>query len=241
MWTLGRWFFTFWFIYLLAQMRQDSPMSPGADLASAASLAMAIVVGLVVACFWAPILGGKIASPVTDVLANGRDSERRGGLMHWIRWCVARGHRRTALALCFIEGITQPELPAHFSIALSQTRPGSWLEKVFAREVYRFSNVANCVIAHDILLLRHDIHLPSHSTTEVQLALFARSIEPRPEMPPLVLPPAPPTPTPARNSRIRLFTGAGAGAGSDPEGRMGNPQPPEETDESNASKSADSN
>jgi hypothetical protein len=197
--------FTGGFILLLARMHQESKTSLDADLAAAANLALAIIVGIVAACTWAPVLGARLASPVTDVLTDGTVTRYRPGLMRWIHWAEVRGKRRLTLFLCFLEGIISPDLPGHFIVGMNHAKPGSWLEKVFAREVYGFSNLRQCLRAYDILRLRHDTDPGPHRSAEVDLALFSQGHEVRPETPPLELPTQPPPPKPLKNQRIKLF------------------------------------
>lgn len=193
-----------WFVILLAGMSQEDHRSVAADLDSAYTLALAIVVGLGASLTWAPVLGNQIASPVSDLLTNGTVAKYRDGLMQWIRWSEARGKRRLTLFLCFWEGILHPDLPGHFVIGLQNSRPGSWLEKVFAREVYRFSNVRHCVNAYNILRLRHDLDPGEHPVAEVELALASQFRDEKPEIPPLNLGQHAPIGLPPRNQRIQL-------------------------------------
>jgi hypothetical protein len=76
---------------------------------------------------------------------------------------------------------------------------------VFAKEVFRFNNVANCVRAHDILKLRHDIDPGPHLQPEVNLQIMAHVRETRPEMPLIKLGVSAPRPALVRNQRIKLF------------------------------------
>jgi hypothetical protein len=104
--------------------------------------------------------------------------------------------------------VRHPNLPAAFVVGMNNARPGSWLEKVFAREVWRFNNITNCVRAHEILRTRHRIDPGTHEQAEINLALMSQVREPAPALPPLAVPAAPPAPLPKRNARIRLFGGA---------------------------------
>jgi hypothetical protein len=110
------------------------------------------------------------------------------------------------VALCFLEGVRHPRLPAQFVIGMNHARPGSWLEKVFAREVYKFSNVANAAKAREILRVRHNADPGPHARIEVNLALLADERVPRPEVGVVTVPAAPPPPPLTRNESIRLFS-----------------------------------
>jgi hypothetical protein len=126
--------------------------------------------------------------------------------MRLIRGCERRRWRRCVVALCFLEGVRHPRLPAQFIIGMHHARPGSWLEKVFAREVYKFSNVANAARAREILRLRHDDDPGPHRRIEVNLALLSDERAPRPDPEIVAVPAASPPPPLARNERIRLFS-----------------------------------
>lgn len=215
--VLFRIFFTGLFLWLIGRMHQTGPDSVGSDLASAGWLALAILVGIAAACTWAPVLGEAVASPVADLHVDGSLSDLRGGLMRPIRWTSARGWRRATLVLCFAEGVLHPHLPAHFSIGLQHARPGSWLEKVFAREVFRFSNQLWCLRAHEVLRVNHRIDPAPHANPEINLAILNARREERPSLPPVSLPVDVPTPPLHRNPSIRLFGGPQSGTSTDPE------------------------
>lgn len=216
--VLFRLVFTGLFFWLIARMHQTGPDSVGSDLASAGWLALAILVGIAAACTWAPVLGEAVAAPVADLHVDGSVSGAREGLMRPIRWTVARGWRRTALALCFVEGVLHPHLPAHFLIGLQQARPGSWLEKVFAREVFRFSNLQGCLHAREVLRLNHRLDPGPHENPEINLAILNAGREERPPLPPVHLPMDQPTPPLGRNAKIRLFGGSPTAPDPEPPG-----------------------
>ena len=167
---------------------------------------------------WAPLLGSQIAAPVTGMLNDGSVIEFTNPMLRAIRWCDRRGMRFLTRMLCFVEGVRYPRRPAHFVIGMRNSRPGSWLEKVFAREVYKFSNVANASKARDILRLRHDDDPGPHERVEVNLALLSDQRAERSEPAVLELPPAPPPPPLKRKPGIRLFEGADAPPASEPPG-----------------------
>lgn len=178
------------------------------DVLNAGSFALAIVVGFFAALTWAPLLGEIVAGPMTGVLTDGSVAPDNTRLIRFIRRCEARGWRRMTRLLCFAEGVRHPRLPAAFVLGMNNATPGSWLEKVFAREVFGFSNVANCLRAHDILRLRHDLDPGAHPLPEVSLALLAHVREGRPEASVLAVPSAPATPPIQRKTNIRLFAAA---------------------------------
>jgi hypothetical protein len=173
------------------------------DLTGAAYLIVAVVLGIACACVWAPYLGAKVADPLTGGLVQSHCIERSRRVLKLIRWAEHRGLRRLALLLCFIEGVRYPWLPSAFVLGLKNARPGTWLEKVFAREVFRFNNTQNCLVATQVLQ-KHGIQPSLHEHPEINIALNAMDREPRPEPSTLPIPPADPPPPPRRNTRIQI-------------------------------------
>ena len=171
---------------------------------------MAIVVGVAAAITWAPVIGDVIAKPVTTPLTSGVPAARRGKVVRLIRRFEARGWRRTTLAFCFLEGARRPDLPGVFLVGLRNSRPGSLTEKSFAKEVYRFNNVSNCIRAREILMLRHDFDPGLHDQPEISLAVLAQRREVRAPAAPVVIPPSAAPPTLSRNPRIKIFEKPGA-------------------------------
>ena len=202
---LFRLIFTGLFIGLLSRAAHDAHANLSNDVVTAGNFALAIIVGFAAAATWAPVLGEAVAGPMTGTLTDGSISQDNSGLIRWIRRLENRGWRRTVVLCCFVEGVRHPRLPAAFVLGMNNARPGSLMERVFSREVFRFNNVANCVRAHDILKLRHDVDPGFHREAEVNLALRSHVREPRPEPVALPVPPAPPAPPLLRNPRIRLF------------------------------------
>jgi hypothetical protein len=176
---------------------------PYDDMTGSVFLIVAVFLGIACACVWAPYFGAKVADPLTGGLVQSPHMERSRLVLKLIRWAESRKLRRLALLLCFIEGVRYPWLPSAFLMGLKNARAGSWLEKIFAREVYRFNNIQNCLLASQILE-RHGVQVRSHEHTEVNLALNALDRDPRPEAPILAIPPADPPPAPKRNFRIEL-------------------------------------
>jgi hypothetical protein len=205
---LLRLIFTGLFGWLLWRAARDAGGNLDADVTNAANFAAAIVVGFVAALTWAPLLGETVAGPLTGTLTDGAVSEDVTRLIRFARRCEARGWRRFTVLLCFVEAVLHPKLPAAFVLGMNNARPGSWFEKAFAKEVFRFHNLANCLRAHDILKLRHDIDPGAHVLPEVNLALIAHRREARPPAEIVPVPVAPAAPPLARNLRIKLFASA---------------------------------
>ena len=196
------------FLGVLNRLSAVSGDGVDAGIEGAGWLALVLVTGIAAACTWAPVLGAHVAGPLTGLMTDGTVRDVRYGWMPAARWCAARGWRRLAVILCVLEGIRDPHLPAAFVIGMGQARAGSLMERLFAREVYRFSNVRNCLHAREILQVRHGEDPGGHGLAEVEIALRASHRVPRPELPPLAVPGAGPIPLPPRNPRIRLFEGA---------------------------------
>lgn len=166
-------------------------------------LMLGVILALANGIVWAPWVGAKIAGPL-DTMYIGEGGEVKPNT--WLRfahWCAAHRWRRMALLLAFAEGVRHPDLPGAFIAGLHNTKPGSWLEKVFAREVYRFNNVQNAVRAWEILNAR-GLELPPHPNPEVNATLISMRHRERPAKEPLAVPDAP-EPALERNPRIRLF------------------------------------
>jgi len=176
------------------------------DMTASFWLAVSVAVGIANAVVWAPYLGGRLADPLTGAFTRGFYVEQKNHLLKLVRWLDERGHRRLTLFACFLEGIHRPNAPTAFIIGLRNARAGTWLERVFAREVYRFDNTQNCVWAYQILK-RRGINPGVHRRPEVNLTL--RSIEKgvEPPQPPVPILPAPQTMPLERNRQIKLFEG----------------------------------
>jgi hypothetical protein len=192
-------------VYMMRQVHENARLHPETgDLANAGYLALCVVLAVANAVVWAPFLGAKVSGPVTDLMTTGTHIDEKNHVLRLIRWFNNRGYRRVTLCLCFFEGIRRPWMPTAFVIGLQNSKSGTWFEKVYAREVFRFNNSQNCVLAYEALK-RHGIKPGPHPNPEIDLALLALQKPIRPEFPPVPLPAAPlATPLP-RNKRIRLF------------------------------------
>lgn len=170
-------------------------------------VALAVGIGILNAIVWAPFIGHLLADPLTGAFTTGHPADFRNTLVQFVNKLAARRWRRTALFFAFFEGIRHPDLPAAFVLGLRESRPGSWLEKVFAREVWRFDNAENCLRAWRILSQR-GVALGVHRRPEVNLLILSVQREKSPTPQALNLVAAPPPPPPPRNEKIQLFSGA---------------------------------
>jgi hypothetical protein len=165
-----------------------------------------LIGAIVVAILWAPVVGEKLSDPLTSTFTQETSLPPEANLVvQWIGRLQRRGWHRLALLLVFYEGIRHPNLPHPALLGLRSVRAGSFLEKCFAREVYHFSNIQNCLRAYTILKERHGTIPPLHKHPEVNIALMSLNRQPTPEPAKLQLTPSPPPALPERNPRIKLF------------------------------------
>jgi hypothetical protein len=191
--------------YMIAQVRENAQLHPDTgDLANAGYLAICVALGLLNAIVWAPFVGARISEPITRTLTGGAFIDQKNRVLQLIRWVERRGYRRITLFLCFLEGVRQPWMPMAFIIGFNNSKPGSWFEKIYAVEVFRFNSTQNCVLAYDSLRL-HGINPRPHPNPEVELALLALERQVKLDPDKLALPPAPQISSLQRNPRIRLF------------------------------------
>ena len=182
---------------------------------------------ILMGALWAPVIGAKLSDPITGAITQETslppDPNR---LVGRIRRLQNRGHHRLALLAIFIEGMRHPDLPQAAVLGLRSVRPGSLLEKWFAKEVYRFNNIQNCLHAYLILKERHGFILPLHRQPEVNLAIVGLDRQPPPEPAKLQLKPSESPPLPARNPSIKLFEPQPLPAATDGGAAQNPPNPP---------------
>lgn len=195
---------------LLYEMMEGVRSAPetgeAGDLTGAFYMAVCVGLGILNAVVWAPYLGDKVSGPLTTVMTGSAYVERTNWVLRFIRWLDARGYRRAVACFCFWEGVRHPSAPAAFVVGLKNARPGSWLEKVYAREVFRFNNTQNSVQAY-LALKRHGIDPRPHPSQEVNIMLLSLERPSKPEATRLDVPAAPPPAALQRNPKIRLFKG----------------------------------
>jgi hypothetical protein len=204
------------FFYFLRLAASESSANLEQDVVNAGRFALAISFGIAAGLTWAPVFGETIAGPVTGLMTDGSVSEDNSWVIRLAKRFEAQGRHGWTVLLCFLEGVRRPNLPAAFVLGMHNARPGSWFEKVFAREVWKFNSVVNALEAHEVLALRHDERPSMHPVPEVNLALLASLREPPPEPQIVPLPPSEPRPTLKRNHRIRLFAGAESNPEAEP-------------------------
>lgn len=200
-------------VALIYQLMEGARSAPGTgeagDLTGAYYLVVCVFLAILNALVWAPYLGAKVSGPLTGMITESTYVEGTNWVLRLIRWLDARRYRRAVTLLCFLEGIRHPTAPFAFVVGLNNARPGSWLEKVYAREVFRFNNTTHCVQAY-LALQRHDIDPRPHPSQEVNIMLLSLERPARPDPAPMAVPAAPRPAPLKRNPRIRLFKRGGA-------------------------------
>lgn len=182
---------------------QESDRNIAGDVTPGFYLAVGLVLALANAIVWASWIGERIAGPLDSMYVGKGASASPNLLLRLAQRADARKHRRLALLLAFIEGVRHPDFSGAFLVGMRNARPGTWLEKVFAREVYRFDGLDNCIRAHGILK-QHGIKPPPHRNKEVSGVLLSLDHRGRPPAEILPVPKAPEVEL-QRNPRIRLF------------------------------------
>ncbi len=177
------------------------------DLANAGYLGIALLLAIANAAVWAPLLGTKLAAPITGTFTEGTYQESRSLTLQTLRFCRRKGWHSCALGLAVLEGVLHPERPAAFIAGLQCARPGSRWERIFALELWRFDNIQTCRRAFKILQ-QHQVDPRPHHNQEVNLTLMALDRPPAPESKPLAITNHTPPPEPRRDHRIQLFAGA---------------------------------
>lgn len=194
--------------YGLEKVRENAQVAPDTgDLTNAFYLAFCVILAVANAVVWAPYFGSRLSEPLTGAITRSTYVERKNCLLQLLRWLDNRRWRRLALCFCFLEGIRHPDWPTAFVIGLGNARPGSWLEVVFAREVFRFDNAQHCLRAFQALR-RHGLDPRPHHNPEVNMVLISVDREVKPEPEKIAVPPAAEAAPLKRDQRIRLFEGA---------------------------------
>jgi hypothetical protein len=188
-------------VWIAREHARANPMY--GDLTNAFDLSICVILSIAAAVTWAPLLGEKLSGPITGTITDGSFSDKKDWLIGALRYFENRGRRRIVLALAFMEGVRRPWLPMGFVMGLRNAREGSWLEKVFAREVFKFDNSQHCLNAFRILT-RRGIDPRPHKNPQINLVLMSLDKQAAPEREPVVIPAADPPPDLQRDHRIKL-------------------------------------
>lgn len=180
---------------------QTNPLT--GDLSNAFWVAVVVILAFANAIVWAPYFAEKVADPLTGGTVNAEYKEPNNLLLKLIRNCERRGSKTLAAYLCFVQGVRTPYLPTAFVIGMHNAPKGSWLEKVFAKEVFKFNNAQNCMTAFNILKT-HGIDPRPHRVPGVNLVIYSTEHEVKPEPRRVDVPEAPPPPKLKRDDRIDI-------------------------------------
>jgi hypothetical protein len=194
------------FIYYIKLVSLLEPVAPtGSLLRDLPLIGEFLFVGLVTAVLWAPWFGEKLAGTVTgSMVSHDSDADATYGSYRAIHWLRHHRLRHIAMCWCIFEGLNRPWLPHAFAQGMKMAKKKFWLAAVFAREVYRFSNVYNCFEAHQILVSRGS-KPRLHKLQEINLFIVESQKEIRPPRDPLPPPEHVPDPPMKRDKRIELF------------------------------------
>ncbi len=208
--TLLRILFTGAWIFLFLLARQNAIDHPNSgDLMNAFYLAAILAVGLAVGAVWTPYFADVLCGPLLGTISEIPQLNDDSRLRRLTNWALRHRHRRLVLFLCCVDGLFHPDLPRPFLTGMHEAKPGSRLERIFAREVFRFENAVNCAEAEKVLD-RHGIKPGRHWSVSINYLLTQRKMVLRPPADVIALPrhnkqvPVP------RNPKIKLFRRAGS-------------------------------
>jgi|GEM_PF-508485 hypothetical protein len=207
--TILRIFFTGGFAYILWRGAQEGPGAGAGDVTGAYYLGLSLMFAIATGIVWAPAVGAMVSAPLDATFTSGTFIVEEHKALRLVYWLIKRKHERLAVFFCALEAINHPDWPTAYNVGLRIAKPGSWWEKVFAREVWRFDNLQNAILAYETLR-RHGIEPPEHANPQVRWHLSMRERKETPIKPAVPLPAAPPPPELKRNPKIRLFSGEGA-------------------------------
>lgn len=196
------------FLWIIKEGTAFAEANPeSGDLTSAGHVAIAVILAIANAAVWAPWIGERISDPLTGTITRSTYVERTNWLLKLLFWAQDHGWRRLVVFLAFLEGVHHPERPVAFVVGLKHAKPGSWLEKVYAREIYRFDNAQNCIEAYKALK-RRGLEPGRHHNPEVNMVLMSIDRQAKPDPAKLVVPAFAGPPPLKRNRRIKLFPSA---------------------------------
>ncbi len=180
---------------------QADPVS--GDLGNAFWVAVVVILALANGIVWAPWFAEKVGDPLTGGTINSQFGEEKNYGIRIAKWLQFRGLRGPARWICFIEGVRNPRVLTPFVLGMATARKGSWLEKMYALEVFKFNNVQNCMNAFTVLKA-HGIDPRPHAMPGVNLALISLEHEVKEAPPALPVAEAPPPAPIQRNRRIKI-------------------------------------
>ena len=204
MWILLRIMFAGLMYLAFKEARMNAQIDPiYGDLSNAFWVAVVVVLAMANGIVWAPYFANKISDPLTGGTIDAEFKEDKGLLLKGARWCQMRGLHALARYFCFLEAVRKPWLPAAYVMGMENAATGSWLEKVYAKEVFKFNNAQNCLKAFSILKL-HGIDPRPHANPGVNLVLISQEHEVKAPPPNLEVPEAGAPPPLKRDKRIKI-------------------------------------
>lgn len=194
------------FVYYIREVGMMEPVAPtGSLLRDLPLIGEFLFVALLNAIAWAPWFGEKLAGTVTgSMVSHDSDADATYWSHRVIYWLRHHHLKRIGVFWCVLEGLNRPWLPHAFASGMKMARKDSWLAAIFAREVYRFSNVYNCLEAYQILQ-RRGARPGLHKLQEINLFIVGSQKEARPARDPIPAPDHVPDPPMKRDKRIELF------------------------------------
>ncbi len=213
------------FLYFVIEGRAYAHQpQTGADLTVPAYVAICVVLAIPNALVWAPWLGSHLAEPISGQFTGGGHELRENFLTRAIQWLEKKNLRRCVLAASFVEGVIHPHQPWPFIIGMKHAKPASWLQKIFAREVYRFNHAQHCIEALRILR-EHGLEPGPHPDESVNRLLRLLDHEAAPGRAPVALPPPTRKPMPTRDPRIQIGERPASSGRNNPDGGQPPPAP----------------
>lgn len=208
--TLLRIFFTGAWIFVFLLARQNAIDHPNnGDLANAFYLAVIVAIGLAVGAVWTPYFADVLCGPLLGTISDSPRFTDNSNVRRLTDWALRHGYRRLVLLLCVVDGLFHPDSPKPFLTGMKQARPGSWLERIFAWEVFRFENAENCAEAEKVLA-RHGVKPGRHWSVSINYLLTQRKMILRPPAEIIALPRQNTAVPVRRNPKIKLFRRASA-------------------------------
>jgi len=204
--TILRIFFTSAFCYVMWRGAQEGHGPGAGDTTGAYYMGISVILAIGTGIVWAPAVGAMVVAPLDATLTCGSFVVEEHKGLRLVYWLIKRKHRRLAVFFCLVEAVNRPDWPTSYNIGMRHAKRGSRLERIFAKEVWRFDNVQNALLAHEALQ-RHGIEPPAHTNSLVMWQLALREQKEIPMRDPIAVPPSGPPPPLKRNPLIKLFQG----------------------------------
>ncbi|MBM3876439.1 MAG: hypothetical protein FJ386_06940 [Verrucomicrobia bacterium] len=202
--TILRILFTGALVFVMWRGSQEGPGSGAADTTAAYYMGLSLILAIGTGIVWAPAVGAMVVAPLDATLTCGSFMVEEHKSLRLVYWLIKRKHRRLAVFFCLVEAVNHPDWPTAYNIGMRHAKRGSRLERIFAKEVWRFDNAQNALLAHEVLR-RHGVAPPPHTNSEVMWQLTMREKKETPMREPIPVPPAASPPPLKRNPLIKLY------------------------------------